>query len=391
METPARQLEILKRSCVEIIEEKELAEKLAQNRPLRIKFGADPSAADIHLGHCVVLDKLRQFGELGHKILFIIGDFTAMIGDPSGRLRTRPVLSKEEIEENSKTYQKQIFKILDKKYTEIVYNSSWLEKLSLRDTLALAETNTVSRMLERDDFKKRFAENIPIRTSEFMYPLLQGYDSVHLAADVEIGGIDQKFNLLMGRTLQQKYNQPPQVVMMLPLLVGTDGEKKMSKTYGNYIGIDEKPEDIYGKVMSISDELMNDWANILTFSGGDEIKNLTPRDAKDKMAYNITKYLYSKSEADAAREHFEKVIVKKLVPENVPEYAAKKGITSITELVFSSGAVPSKSAAKQLIQQGAVSLDGEVISDYKKTVRIENEAMLKVGKRNYIKIKLQGE
>ena len=386
MGKPSKELEILKRSCVEIIEEKGLADKLAGNRPLRIKFGADPSAPDIHLGHVVILDKLRQFGEMGHKILFIIGDFTAAIGDPSGRLKTRPVLSKEEIAGNSRTYQKQIFTILDKKYTQIVYNSEWLEKMTLKDALLLAETNTVSRMLERDDFKKRFSANIPIRTSEFIYPLLQGYDSVHLKADVEVGGIDQKFNLLMGRTLQQKYGQKPQTVMMLPLLVGVDGEKKMSKSYGNYIGVGEKPEDVYGKVMSISDGLMKEWAGILSFSGGDNIEGLPPRDAKALMAYNITAFLHSKAGADSAREYFEKVVVKKSVPENIPEFFVKDEMPA-ADLVFLSGACPSKNRAKQLISQGAVSIDGRIVKNFREKISFESEALLKAGKRNFIKLK----
>ena len=322
-----KQFDILKFGCTEIIEEKELKDKLSIGRPLRIKFGADPSAPDIHLGHIVVLDKLRRFGELGHKIIFIIGDFTARIGDPSGRSKTRPVLSKEQIGENSKTYQKQIFRILDKKYTQVVHNSQWLEKMGLEEILMLAGTNTVSRMLERDDFKKRFKENITIRTSEFLYPLLQGYDSVRLKADVEIGGNDQIFNLLMGRTIQHKYGQVPQAVMTLPLLKGLDGEKKMSKSYGNYIGLDEKPEEIYGKVMSASDSLMYEWAKILSFVDSGAIEVTDPRSAKAILSRGITEYICSKEAADAAAGHFEKVIVNKGVPEEVKEF----GITSDLE------------------------------------------------------------
>jgi len=382
-----KQFEILRSGCTEIIEEKELKDKLALGRPLNIKFGADPSAPDIHLGHIVVLDKLRRFGELGHKIIFIIGDFTARIGDPSGRSMTRPVLSKEQITENSKTYQKQIFRILDKKYTQVVHNSRWLEKMSLEEILMLAGTNTVSRMLERDDFKKRFKENIMIRTSEFLYPLLQGYDSVRVEADVEIGGSDQIFNLLMGRTIQQKYEQPPQSVMTLPLLKGLDGEKKMSKSYGNYIGLDEKPEDIYGKVMSASDSLMYEWAQILSFADKDAIKGLDPRSAKAVLAHNISEYICSKDEADGARDHFEKVVVRKGVPEDIKEFFTDESQMPLADLVFAAGGAPSKNRAKQLVEQGAVSLEGEVIKNFRENIRIEDGALLKAGKRFFVKIR----
>jgi len=283
------QIEILKKGCVNIIEEEELKEKLKAKKPLRVKFGADPSSPDLHLGHLVVLNKLREFGELGHKIIFIIGDFTARIGDPSGQKATRPVLSKEDVLKNARTYQKQIFRILDKSYTEIVYNSRWLEKMSLEQIFQLTSKYTVARMLERRDFRERFERNQDIYTTEFLYPLLQGYDSVYLKADVEIGGDDQIFNLLVGRTLQQKFSQKPQVVMTLPLLVGTDGEKKMSKSFNNYIGITEEPQEIYGKVMSISDELMYDWIKILTFVDGKRIKNLPPRQGKALLAFEIVK------------------------------------------------------------------------------------------------------
>ncbi|MBU4133901.1 tyrosine--tRNA ligase [bacterium] len=387
MQSADKQFEILKSGCTEIIEEKEFKDKLSLGRPLRIKFGADPSAPDIHLGHIVVLDKLRRFGELGHQIIFIIGDFTARIGDPSGRSKTRPVLSKESIEENSKTYQKQIFRILDKKYTQVVYNSEWLENMNLMKVFELSSMYTVARMLERRDFKTRFQNNLDISGVEFLYPLLQGYDSAHLKADVEIGGNDQKFNLLMGRTIQQKYGQPPQTVVTLPLLVGIDGEKKMSKSYGNYIGLDEKPEEIYGKVMSISDSLMYEWTKILSFIDSDAIAGLPPRNAKAVLARDITEYICSKEEAGAARDYFEKVVVKKGVPEDVKDFFTEENEMCLAELVFASGGAPSKTRAKQLIEQGAVSLAGEAVKNFKQTVKIKDGMLLKAGKRFFVKIR----
>jgi len=382
-----KQFEILKFGCTEIIEEKELKDKLALGRPLNIKFGADPSAPDIHLGHVVVLDKLRRFGELGHKIIFIIGDFTARIGDPSGRSKTRPVLSKEQIDGNSKTYQKQIFRILDKKYTQVVHNSQWLEKMNLMKIFELSSMYTVARMLERRDFKERFKNNMDISGVEFLYPLLQGYDSAHLEADVEIGGHDQIFNLLMGRTIQSKYGQAPQAVMTLPLLKGLDGVKKMSKSYGNYIGLDEKAEDIYGKVMSASDSLMYEWAKTLSFVDSDAIEGSDPRSAKAVLAHNITGYICSKEQADAAAEHFEKVVVKKGVPEDVKEFVTDKDEMTLAELVFITGGAPSKTRAKQLIEQGAGALSGEVMKNFRETVKIKDGLLLKAGKRFFVKIR----
>jgi len=382
-----KQFEILKFGCTEIIEEKELKDKLSLGRPLNIKFGADPSAPDMHLGHIVVLDKLRRFGELGHKIIFIIGDFTARIGDPSGRSKTRPVLSKEQIDENSKTYQKQIFRILDKKYTQVVHNSEWLETMNLMKIFELSSMYTVARMLERRDFKERFKNNLDISGVEFLYPLLQGYDSVHLKADVEIGGNDQIFNLLMGRTIQHKYGHAPQAVMTLPLLKGLDGEKKMSKSYGNYIGLDEKPEEIYGKVMSASDSLMYEWAKILSFVDSGAIEGTDPRSAKAILSRGITEYICSKEEADVAAGHFEKVIVKKGVPEDVKEFVTDKNEMTIAELVFVTGGASSKTRAKQLIEQGAVSISGETIKNFKEKVKIKDGILLKAGKRFFMKIR----
>ncbi|MCD6423233.1 MAG: tyrosine--tRNA ligase [Elusimicrobia bacterium] len=387
MKSIEEQIEILKKGCVNIIEEEEIKEKLREKRPLRVKFGADPSSPDLHLGHLVVLNKLREFGELGHKIIFIIGDFTARIGDPSGQKATRPVLSKEDVLKNAQTYQKQIFRILDKSYTEIVYNSRWLEKMSLEQIFQLTSKYTIARMLERRDFRERFEKNQDIYTTEFLYPLLQGYDSVYLKADVEIGGEDQIFNLLVGRTLQQKFSQKPQVVMTLPLLVGTDGEKKMSKSYNNYIGITEEPQEIYGKVMSISDKLMYDWIKILTFVDGERIKSLPPRQGKALLAFEIVKFLYDEEKAKKAQAHFEKVIVNKDLPEEIREVVIKEKKLPAFELVYCAGLCQSKTQAKQLISQGGFSADGKKIADFKKIIEIKDGMILKAGKRNFAKIK----
>jgi len=387
MKKASSQIEVLSAGCGEIIEEKELAEKLGENRPLRIKFGADPSAPDIHLGHVVLLDKLRQFGELGHKIIFLIGDFTAKIGDPSGRLKTRPVLTDAEILENSKTYQRQIFRILDKKYTEVVYNSRWLAEMRLPDIFKLLSQYTMARLLERRDFKERFKKRVDIPMQEFMYPFLQGFDSVHLRADVEIGGTDQKFNLLMGRTLQQKYRQKPQVVMTLPLLRGLDGEKKMSKSYRNYISVEANPSEMYGQVMSASDELMYEWAALLSFADTEKIKKLSPRQGKALLAQNIVEFLHSKKAAEKAAEHFEKVVVKKEMPEKIQEVVISEGEMSAVDIVLAANACPSKTRAKQLIQQGGISVSGRVVEDVKEIVEIKDGMVLKVGKRKFVRIR----
>jgi len=322
MLSPEEQLKLIKQGTVEIIEEEELLKKLKEGRPLRIKAGFDPTAPDLHLGHTVLLQKLRQFQQLGHEVYFVIGDFTAMIGDPTGRSETRPPLSREEVLENAKTYEHQVFKVLIPEKTNIVFNSSWLSSLGTEGIIRLAGQYTVARMLERDDFSKRFKEGIPIYIHEFLYPLLQGYDSVFLRADVELGGTDQKFNLLVGRDLQRAYGQEPQVCITLPLLVGLDGVRKMSKSYGNYIGITERPEDMFGKVMSISDDLMWDYYLLLTDYTQEEIedfkKNLHPMDAKKRLAHYIVSRYHSKEEADRALEFFERTFSKREFPQDAP-------------------------------------------------------------------------
>ncbi len=386
MISASEQIETLTSGCVDVIEKKELEEKLKSGKKLRVKFGADPSAPDIHLGHVVILDKLRQFGELGHKIVFIIGDFTARIGDPSGRQKARPMLSKEKVEENARTYQKQVFKILSRSYTEVVYNSEWLEKMTFEEVLKLSENYTVSRMLERDDFKERFKKNIPIRTSEFLYPLLQGYDSVRVKADVEIGGSDQIFNLLVGRTLQQRFGQPPQVVMTLPLLVGTDGVRKMSKSYGNYIGVQDSPEEIYGKAMSVSDELMYEWAEIFSFADASELKKMSPRQAKALLASAIVKYLYSAEDAKKAEKHFEKVVVRRDVPDEIPEAEIREEEIPVVDLIVKTSLAPSRSRAKALIDQNAVSIDGKTVENFAQKVKVKNGMVLKAGRRKFVRL-----
>jgi tyrosyl-tRNA synthetase len=338
----------------------DLDAKLALGRPLRIKAGFDPTAPDLHLGHCVLLRKLRQFQDCGHTVLFLIGDFTSMIGDPSGRNETRPPLSREQISANAKTYTDQAFKILDHERTEVVFNSSWLEPLGAAGMLRLAAHRTVARMLERDDFKERFKNNIEITITEFLYPLMQGYDSVALKADVELGGSDQRFNLLMGRTLQEKERQEPQVVMMLPLIEGLDGVRKMSKSYGNAIGILEPPDEIFGKVMSIPDDLIARYMLLLTDIPEDEIEALrageNPRDAKVRLASEIVDLLHGAGSGRAATERFEAVFRRKEAPDEMPECHLAAG-EDLPSLLVRAGQISSKSEARRLIEQGGIRVE----------------------------------
>lgn len=387
-----RQLKIIKRGVEEIISEDELLKKLElckkEKRPLRVKFGADPTAPDIHLGHTVVLRKLRQFQDLGHRIIFLIGDFTAMIGDPSGRSVTRPSMSKEEVEENSKTYQRQIGRILDLDRVEIVFNSRWLNKMNFSDVIKLASHYTVARVLERDDFCGRYKNGEPIGIHEFLYPLAQGYDSVVLKSDIEIGGTDQKFNLLVGRALQREYGQSPQVVLTMPLLEGTDGVKKMSKSYGNYIGIDEPPREIYGKIMSIPDSLLLKYYKLLTDVPIDESMN--PKDVKSRLAKIVIGNYYPGSEADKAEAEFNEIFSKKGQPDEIREFVVGAGLPLI-DIMVQNGMAFSKSEARRLIAQGGVSIDGEKITD--ENFELVGAApcgrpnkILKVGKRRFLKL-----
>ena len=382
----------LKRGVEDVYSEADLVEKLKENRPLRIKLGADPTAPDIHLGHTVVLNKLRQFQNFGHEVIFLIGDFTATVGDPSGKNATRPPLSREDVLRNAETYKEQIFKILDPQKTKIVFNSDWLGELGTVGMIRLASNYTVARMLERDDFKKRFSNQQPIAIHEFIYPLLQGHDSVHLRADVELGGTDQTFNLLIGRELQKADGQKPQVAMTLPLLVGLDGEKKMSKSLGNYIGVTEAPSEMFGKIMSISDELMWDWYNLLSFRPLTEIAQLksdvangkNPRDVKILLAKEIIARFHDEAAADAAEQEFINRFQKGAIPDEMPEFTFE-GEMGLASLLKEAGLVPSTSEAIRAAQQGGVKIDGEKVEDVKQTAQ-KGTFVYQVGKRKFARI-----
>lgn len=401
------ELRIIKRGIEEIISEEELIKKLKKSRkekrPLRIKQGFDPNAPDIHLGHTVGLRKMRQFQDLGHDVYFLIGDFTGMIGDPSGRIVTRKQLTEEEVKKNAETYKKQVFKILNPEKTIIEFNSHWLGKLSFSEVLKICSKYTVARMLERDDFATRYKEEKPIGIHEFLYPLMQGYDSVALQADVELGGTDQKFNLLVGRIIQREYSQEPQVIITMPLLEGTDGVEKMSKSLNNYIGINESPQDIYGKVMSIPDNLMIRYFELVTnvpLNEIDKIKidlendNLHPREVKKRLAREIVQLYHGHSDSLIAEEEFEKVFKNKLYPEKIKELVLKKdnlkeGKIWITELIAISGLIDSKSEARRLIEQGGVRINGKKVSNPYLDLTVKEGMILKIGKLNFIKVVLR--
>jgi tyrosyl-tRNA synthetase len=391
MLSPEEQLSIIKKGVVEIIEEEELLKKLKEGRPLRVKAGFDPTAPDLHLGHTVLLQKLRQFQQLGHEVYFVIGDFTAMIGDPTGRSETRPPLSREEVLENAKTYEHQVFKILDPEKTNIVFNSTWLSELGTEGTIKLAGKYTVARMLERDDFSKRFKEGIPIYIHEFIYPLLQGYDSVFLKADVELGGTDQKFNLLVGRDLQRAFGQEPQVCITLPLLVGLDGVRKMSKSYQNYIAIQEEPESMFGKIMSISDDLMWEYYTLLTDYTEEEIenfkKNLHPMEAKKKLAHYIVERFHGKEQADRALEFFVKTFSQREFPEDAPIIEVPYGLKrKAYELLFELGIESSKNSARRVVEGGGLRINGTKVEDPNQEIEIKEELRLQVGKKRFYRV-----
>ncbi len=390
------QLKLIKKGTIEIISEEELLKKLKENRPLIVKAGFDPTAPDLHLGHTVLLQKLRTFQQLGHTIFFIIGDFTAMIGDPSGRDKTRPPLSKEQVLENAKTYKEQVFKVLDPEKTVVIFNSEWLGKLSAEDIVKLTAKYTVARMLEREDFKNRFKENVPISIHEFLYPLFQAYDSVAIKADVELGGSDQRFNLLIGRDIQKEYEiEKPQVAILLPLLVGTDGVKKMSKSYGNYIGITEQPEDMFGKIMSISDELMWQYWELLTDLTVEKIEQLKedvakgivhPMEVKKQLGMYIVERFHNKEAAIKSKEHFEKVHSKREIPDDIPTLSLDIKELELFELLFTTNLVESKAEAKRLIKQGGVKINGEKITDPLLKVNLSKEIVIQAGKRKFLKV-----
>jgi tyrosyl-tRNA synthetase len=396
MKDPKEQLEIIKRRTVEIIPEEELLRKLERScragEPLRVKLGIDPTAPDIHLGFSIVLWKLRDFQDLGHLAVLIVGDFTARIGDPSGRKTTRPMLSPEEIERNMKTYTEQAFKILDPERTEIRRNSEWLASMTFQDVLELTSKYTVARMLERDDFEQRFREGAAITIREFLYPLAQAYDSVAVRADVELGGTDQRFNLLVGREIQERYGQEPQVVVITPLIEGTDGVRKMSKSYRNYIGITEPPGEMFGKLMSIPDVLIEKYVTLLTDLDWEMLSNEHPMEQKKRLAFEVVKRYHGEEAARGAEEEFERVFSKRERPQDVPRVKIPKerlrsdGTISIVDLLEGSGLVSSRSEARRLIQQGAVELDGSVIDSIDAEVKLKDGMLLRVGKRRFAEL-----
>jgi len=383
-------IQTIRRGADELIVEEELARKLASGRKLRVKLGLDPTAPDLHLGHTVVINKLRDFQELGHQVQFLIGDFTGMIGDPSGRNQTRPPLTKEQIIENARTYQTQVFKILDPQRTQILFNSEWSNKLGAEGMIRLASRYTVARLLERDDFSKRFRGNLPIAVHELLYPLMQGYDSVAMQADVELGGTDQKFNLLVGRELQKQYGQEPQCILTMPLLEGLDGREKMSKSLGNYVGIAEPPREMFGKLMSISDELMWRYITLLSFESEQEIgkwRKDKPRDVKARFAKEIVARFHDRSAADAAEAEFEQRFRHGVLPEDMPEVKLELGsATSFAQLLKLAGLVESTSEANRLIEQGGVKIDGERLSDRALKAERGRTYVIQVGKRKFARV-----
>jgi tyrosyl-tRNA synthetase len=386
----------IRRGAHELLIEDELKQKLAQGRPLRIKAGFDPTAPDLHLGHTVLLNKMRQLQDLGHHALFLIGDFTGMIGDPTGKNATRPPLTREQVLENAQSYRDQVFKVLDPEKTEIVFNSTWMDKFSAVDLIKLAATSTVARMLERYDFGKRYRANQPIAIHEFMYPLVQGYDSVALKADLELGGTDQKFNLLMGRELQKHHGQQPQCVLTMPLLEGLDGVNKMSKSLGNYIGVTDTPQDMFGKLMSVSDELMWRYLELLSFRSLAEIgiwreevaAGRNPRDIKVLLAQEIVARFHSQKAAEDALAEFEARFRQGVLPDDMPEIivASAAGQIGIAQMLKQAGLVASTSEALRMIDQGGVKLDGEKISDKALQLKAATIVVAQVGKRKFARI-----
>jgi tyrosyl-tRNA synthetase len=400
MKSVTEQLPEIERGAEEILVADELTAKLELGRPLRIKAGFDPTAPDLHLGHTVLINKMRQFQDLGHEAIFLIGDFTGMIGDPSGKNATRPSLSPDEVAANAETYKEQIFKILDPEKTRVVFNSEWMGKMDAADLIRLASRNTVARMLERDDFSKRYAANQPIAIHEFLYPLVQGYDSVALEADVELGGTDQKFNLLMGRQLQQAFGQKPQIVLTMPLLEGLDGVNKMSKSLDNYIGITDAPEDMFGKLMSLSDELMWRYFELLSFRPLNELQAYrervaggeNPRDIKFELALELVARFHDAAAAEQAKEAFINRFRNNELPDDLPETVLEcgdAGQLGIGHVLQQAGLVASTSEAFRMIKQGAVRIDGQRIEDRNLEVPAGATHVLQVGKRRVAKISLK--
>ncbi len=390
-------LDLLTRGTEDVIKLEELEKKLKKGKPLQIKAGFDPTAPDLHIGHTVLINKMAQFQQLGHDVTFLIGDFTGMIGDPTGKSDTRKILTREQVNENAETYQQQIFKILDKDKTKIAFNSTWMNKLGAGGMIDLASRYTVARMLERDDFSKRFGSQQPIAIHEFMYPLVQGYDSVAMKADVELGGTDQTFNLLMGRTLQGQFGQEPQVVITMPLLEGLDGVQKMSKSLGNYIGIEDAPKDMFGKIMSISDELMWRYFDLLSFKSNSEIATFkqemtdgkNPRDIKFILGLEIVERFHSKEAADDALAGFKNQFQKGAIPDDIPELtieSLENGEIGLALLLKNAGLCVSTSDAMRMVKQNAVSINGEKVSNPKQQITAGTQAVFQVGKRKFAKI-----
>ena len=392
------ELALLLRGVEEVVPEKEFHKKLDEKRPLRVKLGFDPTAPDLHLGHTVILNKLKLFQDLGHQVIFLIGDFTGLVGDPSGVNETRPVLTEKEIKENAKTYERQVFKILDKKKTEIRFNSEWMNQFSPEDFIRLSSVQTVARMLERDDFSKRYSAQKPISIHEFLYPLLQGYDSVALDADIELGGTDQKFNLLLGREVQKFYGKEPQVAFTLPLLEGLDGVMKMSKSLDNYIAIEDDADEMFGKIMSISDDLMWRYFELLSFRDEEEITELkksqkegsNPRDIKFLLAEEIVNRFHGEGSGNSAKEEFQSRFQKGNNPSDIKEITINLEEKSITlaKVLKEAKMVPSTSEALRLIKQGAVRIEGEKILDSKHEINLNSSLLYQVGKRKFSKIKI---
>lgn len=391
-----KQLKVLKQNAISVVSEEELLERLKEGKPLRVKLGVDPSRPDLHLGHAVVLRKLRQFQDFGHQVILIIGDFTARIGDPSGRSKTRPMLSSEEARANAITYSEQAFKVLDREKTEIRFNSEWLDKLSFEDVIRLAAKYTVARMLERNDFEKRYKNNEPISIAEFLYPLAQAYDSVMVEADIEIGGDDQFFNFIVARKIQEEYGMRPQIILTMPLIEGTDGNLKMSKSYDNYVAFEDTPNDMYGKLMSIPDKLIIKYMRLLTNIPEKEIetyekqikeRSVNPRDIKMKLAYDITCQFHGREKAEEAQAYFIRVFREKSLPKEMPEIKLNHEEISVVELLTDFAGIPSRSEARRLIQQGGVKLNGVVITDIHAKLRLSDGDILRIGKRRFFKVK----
>ena len=396
--SPHDALQALRYGAVDVLLEDELQQRLSEGRPLRVKAGFDPTAPDLHLGHTVLINKLRQFQLLGHDVFFLIGDFTGMIGDPTGKNATRPPLTREQVEENAKTYERQIFKILDREKTTIVFNASWMNNISAAQLIQLASKHTVARMLERDDFQKRYASNQPISIHEFLYPLIQGYDSVQLRADVELGGTDQKFNLLVGRELQKHYRQRPQVVLTMPLLEGTDGQQKMSKSLGNYIAIEEPANEMFGKLMSISDDLMWRYLYLLSFEPAAVIdawrqeveRGFNPRDVKIKLAREIVTRFHNAAAAERAHQDFIARFQRNTIPADMPvvRLESRGGQVPLPQLMKDAGLVATTSEAIRLIRQGGVRLNGEKVGNSSAAANAGEVLVLQIGKRRFCRVEV---